>query len=191
MSTTAATSPKKCSTPCGTPGSRSHSREGMPIVRNKKGRDRWPPIARVANGTAHDSPRPTGDSSSPSRARCCSARLRSPSEPTDAGTITVDITPSAAVQLVRSQRSARRRHRPVECDGGRKAVHEAGNRPGALGRMADRVLPPEHRVVRRSVALESGRHVERSRPARAISPGAHPSATRSSIRTDTSCRIVA
>ncbi len=58
-------------------------------------------------------------------------------------------------------------------------------------RMATRHLPPEHGPRRGSLALEPGRHVERSRPERAISPvPLHPPASFATPSV-THCRIAA
>ena len=80
---------------------------------------------------AADGPRPAGDSSS-RRGALLLAHLPCPAM-TTRRRYRRDHSGAAANSFV-PERGARSRHRPFECDGGRKAVHETGHRHGCSRR---------------------------------------------------------
>ena len=111
--------------------------------------------------------------------------------PADAQTIRVEISPGAAANSFVPEEALGAGIDRLNADGRTAALHAAGHRHDPLGRLADGVVPTEHRTPRRSVALESAPERGATRRGEDISPAARRRASRFGIRTAIPCRIEA
>src|SRR6476646_5097197 len=96
MSTTAAISPRKWITPCGTPGRRKQLREGIPPVANMQGSDQSRRPRSLRTVLAARLAVPDWTFLITVAAALLSGTSSVAQQPTTSGTITVDITPGAA-----------------------------------------------------------------------------------------------